>query len=75
MRPWPQAKGGKPWNWAKLHIKGHYPWMQLGKVSINRLLIALSFRDFYRLFSIIFSIFRVIVHLPNFPEITAFSQI
>ncbi|MDP3016371.1 MAG: HD domain-containing phosphohydrolase [Deltaproteobacteria bacterium] len=25
MRPWPQAKGGKPWNWAKLHTKGHYP--------------------------------------------------
>jgi len=25
MPPWPQAKGGKPRNWAKLHTKGHYP--------------------------------------------------
>ena len=25
MLPWLQAKGGKTWNWAKLHTKGHYP--------------------------------------------------
>ncbi|MDP3016372.1 MAG: hypothetical protein Q8N70_04775, partial [Deltaproteobacteria bacterium] len=38
--------------------------MQLGKVSIKRLLIALSLRDFYRLFSVMSLTSRVIVHLP-----------
>jgi len=46
VRPLLQTVRGKSHNWAKLHPKGHRPWMYLGTASIMAWLIMASIRGF-----------------------------